>query len=289
MYFAIPVLLALFAAARQSAIPQQPPRGFGVAIGYTLGGARELDALGSVWYLDYDFRGAAIPNHRRFLLINTQANLASVPSVARADRGAWWQFGNEPNDPNQDNVSPAEYAARYHAFAATLAAADPAARIASAGIADADWRWADAFREAHRAQFGSYPRVDGWNIHNYLLDTCAGATDVAAFQARIVAFRDWMRRIGDDAKPLFLTEYGVLYGGGCCDCPPIPAADVIEFMRATTQWLCQTQAVQGWAWFAARTDSRFNGDLFRADGTFTEFGAAYSALMRTPACAEGGR
>jgi hypothetical protein len=259
-------------------IPKVAPRGFGVDLGYGLGGARELDQLGAVWYSDYTFRGATLGDHRRLFLVEADADWRSVPDVARRQRGEWWQFGNEPNDPHQDNLSPEKFAERYHAFYFALKRADSTARIVPAGIANADWRWAQEFRQAYRARYGRYPRVDGWSVHNYLLDACEDALDVKLFQARLIAFREWMSRIGDADKPLLLTEYGVLYGNGCCGCPLIAAEQVAEFMRATTTWLIESRVAQGWAWFAAYSGGRFNGDLFE-DSRLTRVGETYRDLI----------
>ena len=275
--FLLLTILGILLIGRSEAKP--PPLGFGVAVGYELGGERELDLLGTGWYFDYDFRGEALGNRRRLFTASSHANLKSVAEVARRWRGEWWQFGNEPNDPNQDDISPAEYASRYHVFYNALKAEDGSARVLPAGIADADWKWADAFRESYHSQFGRYPSVDGWNIHNYLLETCEGALDVAAFQARILAFRHWMTRVGEGSKPLFLTEYGVLYGNGRCGCPLIRSSQVVTYMQTTTQWLIETGLVQGWAWFALSSSGRYNGDLFTADMTLTEVGGAYRDMI----------
>ncbi len=189
---ALALVLLIAAAAlvppwKRPDVPKPAPRAFGVAVGYGLGGVRELDQLGPVWYTDFDFRGAVFGAHQRLYLVESKSDWANLPDIARQHRGEWWQFGNEPNDPNQDNLSPAEYAARYHDFYFALKAADATASIIPAGVANADWRWADAFREAYRARFGRYPRVDGWSIHNYLLDRCGDALDVNRFQARVLA------------------------------------------------------------------------------------------------------
>ncbi len=286
VFFRVTALLGLIAAAalvppwKQPGIPKPAPRAFGVVVGYNLGGAPELDQLGAVWYTNFDFRGAAVGGHPRLYLVAANADWRAAPAIARQHRGEWWQFGNEPNDPNQDHLSPAAYAARYHAFYFALKAADATASIVPAGIANADWQWADAFREAYRTRFGRYPRVDGWSIHNYLLDACADALDVNRFQSRIVAFRDWMARVGESMQPLFLTEYGVLYGSGCCGCPKIADEDVTRFMRETTFWLMQTRLVQGWAWFTLYSGGRYNGDLFAGSANFTRVGATYRSLVQ---------
>lgn len=273
-------LIAGVPAWRRPGLPQPPPQGFGVALGYGLGAQRELDALGKVWYLDYNHTGGILGDHPRLLVVQTQDDLESVSSVAQANRGAWWQFGNEPNDPAQDNISASEYARYYQRFYLTLKRIDPSARITSAGIANADWQWADAFRQAYRSQFGRYPPIDGWNIHNYLLNDCTDALDVEAFRSRILLFRAWMSRIGEENKPLFLSEYGVLYGNGCCGCPSIPAQGVIRYMQETSNWLSVSHTVTAWAWFAVNTGNRFNGDLFEDGSNITLFGQAYQDLVK---------
>lgn len=264
------------------------PRGFGAAIGYGLGGTAELDQLGSVWYGDYDYRGAILEPHRRLFMVESRTDLNPVFAAAQIHRGEWWQFGNEPNDPNQDNISPAEYARRYRDFYFGLKRVDPSARVIAAGIADADWSWAEAFRENYRAAFGRNPFVDGWSVHNYLLDSCAEATDTEKFKARIVAFREWMMRRGEADKPLWVTEYGVLYGNGCCECPSIAPEVVADFMDRTTRWLSESRTAQAWAWFAVRTGGRFNGDLFDERG-LTKFGLAYHELEQILPCGISGR
>ena len=77
-------------------------------------------------------------------------------------------MGNEPNDPNQDNRTPEAYAFLYRVFEEWAAEA-PRCGILPAGIANADWQWAERFRQEYFDRFGRYPRVDGWNIHNYIL------------------------------------------------------------------------------------------------------------------------
>lgn len=277
----IGVIAALAAIApRQTVNARKPsPNGYGVSIAYGLGGAQELNELRTAWYTDYDYRGAALADQQRLYMVKTSWDPAGVADVARSHPGEWWQFGNEPNDLHQDNVSPSEYAHRYRSFYHMLKDADPSAQVIPAGLANADWRWAESFRQAYEREYGTWPPVDGWNIHNYLLDSCASATDVNLFKSRIESFRSWMARNGEADKPLFLTEYGVLYGNGCCNCPTIPPDQVAEFMQMTSQWLSESHAANAWAWFAVRTDGRTNGDLFFPDRVLTEFGRAYRDLV----------
>lgn len=257
---------------------QPPPRGSGVDLAYDIGGAPQLDALGGVWYLDYGFSTPSWPNHRRLYFAPLDSTSQQVVNVASRNRGQWWTFGNEPNDPNQDDIQPVAYVRPYHDLYYAVKRADPQARLVPAGVANAEWRWLDTWREDYRAVYGRYPPIDGWNFHNYLLETCTGALDVNEFERRALEFRDWVKRIGDDALPVFLTEYGVLYGNGCCGCPRFADQAVLDYMRATTGWLQASHVVTAWAWFAIDTSDRYNGDLF-AGSQILPAGMAYQELL----------
>lgn len=255
----------------------QPPLiGPGVALGYG-GGAHELDELGSVWYMDYNYSNPSWPGHRRLYFIWLREPPRKVAQVARRFPGEWWTFGNEPNDPNQDNIQPKDYVQLYHDIYYALKAADPQARLVPTGVANADWRWLELWREDYKQEYGRYPPIDGWRFHDYLLETCEGAMNAAEFERRALEFREWMKKTGGGDLPVFMTEYGVLYGNGCCRCPVFPTSAVVEYMQTTTRWLIDSHVVTAWAWFAADTGNRFNGDLFK-EGRMLPTGAAYQQL-----------
>ncbi len=260
-------------AGRAKAVPSGP----GVAVGYGVA-PDALDRIGPVWYMDYGFAGRTRPGHQRLFFAGLRDPLKDVAQAARLNPGEWWTFGNEPNDPNQDNISPEAYVRPYHDFYFALKRADPQARVVPTGVANADWPWLDAWRSAYRSVYGRYPSVDGWRFHNYLLDTCTGAMNAAEFERRAVEFREWTRRIGDGKLPILLTEYGVLYGNGCCNCPRFAEADLIAYMRATTRWLKASDTVTGWMWFSLDSENRFNGDLFHR-GEILPAGEAYRDLV----------
>ena len=98
------------------------------------------------------------------------------------------------------------------------------------------------------------------------------------FERRALEFHDWVAKIGDAVKPIFLTEYGSLYGNGCCGCPLVPSEDLIGYMQTTTRWLMQSRVVTAWAWWAVDSGNRFNGDLFR-EGELLPVGTAYQELI----------
>ncbi len=277
------VILALLQRGAAS-LPSHPrPRAGIVVITWTTPDV--LDHLGPVWYYQYGFDGPNLPGHQRVYMVpihfDDDALLAAMRRAARSGPGTWWLVGNEPNDPYQDNLSPSAYAAFYRRVERLARWADPSIRLVPAGIANADWRWAQAFRESYRAQFGRYPRVAAWNIHNYILDADRSQYDLPEFQRRILAFRAWMALSGEGHQALLLTEYGVLYGSGCCGRPVEDAAPGAEFMRQTTTWLEQTDYVQAWNWFSLDSAQQFNGDLLSPSGELSPFGQAYATWVRS--------
>ncbi len=262
-----------------------PPLGYGLAAGFDAAGAvpADLDRFGPVWYYDYRFRSTDDqPGHQRLLLIaaRSEARAGEIAALARTRPGHWWILGNEPNDPNQDNLAAVEYAHWFVRTAAVIRAADPSAGILSAGIANADPTWAQAFVNATIAWSGAPPDLDGWDIHNYLLDG-PDPYDSARFQARILAFHDWMVGAGQAGKPLLLGEWGVLYGGGCCGRPLDPASRGLAYMDTTADWLESSGLVTAWAWFTLRSgDRQFNGDLLQpTSATLSAFGDRYRARI----------
>ncbi len=246
-----------------------------------------LDAIGPVWYYTYGFEGASIPGHERVYLVRPGYDPSALRQALRRDRGAWWIVGNEPNDPYQDNLSPAAYAAFYQRFVSEARRWDSTCRLVPAGIANCDWEWAQAFREAYRQAEGEYPPVDAWNVHNYILEPERDQLDLAEFQRRIVAFRAWMAEIGAQDTPLWLTEFGALYGTGQDGRPPQDLEQAAAYMASTVEWLAAGDQVQRWAWFATRTAGQFYGDLYDEAGLLTALGETYRDAVAAGGCESG--
>jgi hypothetical protein len=240
----------------------------------------DLTRLGPVWYYEYGFGGEVLPGHQRAYLVRPAFARQELLQAMRDRPRSWWFVGNEPNDPFQDNLSPAAYAAFYHQVVLTAQRSGSPIWLTPAGIANADWHWAEAFRTSYRQQFGRYPPVDGWNIHNYILEPDASQLDVQTFRQRVLAFREWMARSGEGAKPLFLTEFGALFGDASSGAQgPYQREDtpeeIIAFMDDVVSWMAAGDDVQAWAWFANDTRGQFHGDLFAAPGELSIFGQAY--------------
>jgi len=266
------------AAMQRDGLPFSTP--FGVGVGEAPVTAAQLDAIGPVWYMDWRWYTPTIEGHERLYVIRcweVGQDQGAIPSAMRASGSAWWSLGNEPNDPHQDNVTPEEYAELYHTFEGWAQSARRC-HILPAGIANADWKWAEAFRQAFHEKYARYPRVDGWNIHNYILEPGLDPYDIGEFQRRILAFHRWMEAIGDGHKPLFLTEFGVLYGDGCCGRPLDPPEKIQSFMREAVHWLLDSDVVTCWAWFATYSEL-YNGDLMTNEGQLNDLGMTYRELV----------
>ena len=237
--------------------------------------AEALDALGPVWYYTYGFEGDGLPGRQRVFMVRPGYTDERLAAAIRRHSGEWWMLGNEPNDPHQDDLSPGAYAAFYQRVEGTIGRLAPRARVMPAGISNADWRWTESFRESYREQYEQYPRVDAWNVHDYVLEPNRDQLDVEEFQRRIIAFREWMDGIGEGHKPLLLTEFGALFGTGQPGRPVEDPARVVAYIEETVAWLQATEHVQAWSWFADHTHGQFNGDLYDASGELTPIGEAY--------------
>ncbi len=143
--------------------------------------------------------------------------------------------------------------------------------------------------DTYQSLYGAKLPVDVWNIHNFILkerlgDYGAGIppglaaetgmlydsdlthVDMGLFDSQIRAFRQWMKDRGEQNKPLYVTEYGVLYWHEGLDDPQI----VQEFMLSTFDYFLNTRdcalgyaadgcrLVQRWAWYSLDD----NGTLF---------------------------
>ncbi len=243
--------------------------------------SQALDQMGTVWYYAYHYVGTADTRHHRVFVALPHHDESSLIATMRRYPGSWWMVGNEPNDPYQDNLSPTTYAAFYHRFARIAQRADPMARLMSAGIANADWQWAEAFREAYHQAHGAYPRIDAWNVHNYVLEPDHSQLDQDVFRQRLIAFRTWMSHIGEDDKPLVLSEFGVLMGQERHDTRYEPPEAINAYIHETVRWLHETDYVQSWAWFASHTSGLFNGDLYDQSDQLTPYGKAYRDALQT--------
>jgi len=274
----------------------------------------DLAGMGAGWYIDYAVAGGAHVTGFDYAPVvqirevgedsyALDPPLAGIAAAAAANPGAAWMIGNEPDRRMlQDDLMPALYAHAYHDLYEFIKGKDPTARLFAGNIVQPTalrMRYLDLVLDAYQTRYGAPLPVDGWSVHNFILnerscavypDDCWGAEippGVAAsegevltfadnaridlFVPRIPAFRRWMAARGYRDRPLYLTEFGVLM-------PPhygYPPQVVNAFMNAAFAYL-QTatdpelgylpdgnRLVQRFAWYAV-IEPRFNGGLFRS-------------------------
>ncbi|MCL4831508.1 MAG: glycoside hydrolase family protein [Caldilineaceae bacterium] len=226
--------------------------------------------------------------------------LAAIYRQAQAQPGMVWLVGNEPDVRWQDDATPAEYACQYYRAWRTIKLADPSAQVAIGGISQVTplrLRYLDAVLASYQQQFGASMPVDIWNIHAFVLREQAGewgvdlppgfadATDGLAWdvedhddlglvEEQVRRMRLWMAERGERAKPLYITEYGILIPEEFGFTP----SRVINFMIGSFDLLDSltdeslgypldgNRLVQRWLWFSTRYYLYPSGDLFTTDG-----------------------
>lgn len=245
-------------------------------------------------------------------------NGAALKDAVLAHPGARWLIGNEPDRRTsiQDNLEPHVYAAAYHELYQLIKQIDPTARIVAGTIVQPTplrLRYLDMVLASYHQAFGAAMPVDGWSIHNFILNEVSCSYDPAncwgadvppgidepygeivgiddndnfdMFAARVMRFRQWMRDRGYSDKPLYLSEYGILM-------PPdfgFDAARVNAYMNKTFDYLTTAtdpalgypadgyRLVQKWSWYSA-TDQNYNGWLFDSSThQLTAMGQNYAA------------
>ena len=97
----------------------------------------------------------------------------ALEAAVRAQPGALWILGNEPECPNQGNMTPETYAERYHTAREAIKGWDPTARVAVGGIVEPTelrFLWLERFLAAYKAVYGvATVPVDVWTIHIQIL------------------------------------------------------------------------------------------------------------------------
>jgi hypothetical protein len=205
------------------------------------------------------------------------SDYASSPSGAALDAaiadnlGADWIIGNEPDRRfYQNDMVPAAYAHAYHDLYYYIKAKDPTARIFAGAIVQPTplrLQYLDLVLQNYWDRYGEAMPVDGWAIHNFILNErscahyngdpfiCWGAdippgidatdgliigldelektADVAFFGQQVIRFRQWMADNGYRSRPLYVSEFGILMPEDRGFPPPV----VNDFMTRTFDFL----------------------------------------------------
>ena len=213
------------------------------------------------WYIDYFANSnPARPNGAEYApmvrIRQTGPNsyvyappAAEIQNIAASNPGADWFVANEPDRKiYQDALDPRVYARAYHDIYQKIKAADPTARVFAGSIVQPTplrLQYLDLVLQNYQDLYGRLMPVDGWAIHNFLLNekegcpndpndpetyTCWGAgippgidateglrlrvadnDDIDLFKEQIERFRRWMAARGYRDYPLYVSEYGVLF------------------------------------------------------------------------------
>jgi len=211
-----------------------------------------LDSLQVGWYSDWQYR--AMPSQPKDVTPATRLEYvqllevrddvwppdwSAVQNAVTLNPQSTWIIGNEPECPNQGNLTPAEYATRYHEAYVRIKGWDPSAQVAIGGVVEPTplrLRWLEAMMSSYATQYGHSMTtdIDVWTIHMQILTEgpgTAGAGEpvgitvgageamefsypdcarVEVFKSLVTDFRTWLAAQGEREKPLIISEMGVL-------------------------------------------------------------------------------
>jgi hypothetical protein len=192
-------------------------------------------------------------------LAQIQTQISTYPG--RYPNGTTWLIGNEIIW--DDQRTPQQYAEDYHAYYYGLKAINPTFKVANgsvitsvqynrAGFTGTPLQLLDAIRAAYQTTYNEPWPVDVWNIHPYVWTLPTLQQELSNFRSQLSTFRDWMASIGEQDKPLIITEYGLLNYHA--------EAWMIDYLRSSFEILLskghangmpsdEGRWVQRWAWF----------------------------------------
>jgi hypothetical protein len=291
-------------------------------VGVAIPSLDELDPsgqLGAGWYLNWNTAlHPSRPRSMEFVQMirvheGRSPDLATIAAAAGANPGSLWLIGNEPDVAWQDNATPDQYAQVYHQLYTFLKARDASCRVAIGGVSQPTplrLRYLDMILDSYEHLYGERMPVDVWNVHAFILREesdswgvaippglpAAGGTeyeiqdhdDLQIFAQQVMTFRRWMRDRGARAKPLVVSEYGILMPGDFGFGPE----RVRAFMYSTFSYLLNARddelgyppddnrLVQRWAWYSL-ADTRYpTGNLIDPETKeLTSLGVAYREFV----------
>ncbi len=281
----------------------------------------DLAPLRAGWYLNYRAESNPLQPGNIEYVLNIRLNQTGpdsytytlnsgnddIQTVADGNPGAIWLIGNEPDRRDvQDDIEPQVYAKAYHDLYWAIKTADPSARVYAGTIVQPTpirLQYLDLVLLNYLERYETTMPVDGWSIHNFILNEvscdysgdCWGAEippgidapygeivtvdendSFPRFQQRIMAFRQWMKARGYRDVPLTVSEYGILmpedFG--------FPPARVNTFISNTFNYMDTAvdpalgypydnyRLVQTWSWYSTGAiGDLFNGYLFQPSGS----------------------
>ncbi len=212
--------------------------------------ATDLQQLNAGWYVNWRVGSSVAepPGYEHVNVIRLDPNLYSytsaptqseLPALVAANPGQIWFIGNEPDSIFQDNLWATIYADAYYDLYHIIKTADPTAQVGIGAVVQPTplrFQYLDIIWDTYRSRYGTPIPVDVWNIHSFILREERGGwgafippgpefadidtgilydardmDDINIFRQRLYDFRQWMADHGQRNKPLYITEYGVLW------------------------------------------------------------------------------
>jgi len=254
--------------------------GVGVALAIADITHYDVSQLEAGWYSEWTTRAAPThPNGMDYVqLISTDSRLYppdwdDLLVKIQSNPGSLWLIGNEMEATYQENLTPEQYAPRYHDVYMFIKSVDPTAQVGIGGVilpSPLRLQWLDRVLQAYQTRYGVPMPIDVWTTHMQMVNevscsydpyNCWGAEIPVGISANygitmttednarydlfiqlVTAMRTWMNQRGFRNKPLIISEYGVLMPSTylCAQCgehPELGDAIVSSFMTRTFQYL----------------------------------------------------
>jgi hypothetical protein len=277
--------------------------------------AYNVAQLNAGWYLDWGTgQTPSRPNGMEYVQVirvqqtgsdtySYSPSGATLGNVVAANPGATWFVGNEPDSIWQDDIKPDLYARVYHDVYTLLKGQDPNCKVAIGAIVQPTplrLQYLDIVWDTYRTLYGEKLPTDLWNIHSFILREKRNPPDnwgayippgidadegmlydmrdidnLDIFRQRIITFRQWMKDKGERNKPLWISEYGILFPDDYFDEDGryFDHARVKAFLEGTFDFFLnetdeslgypydENRLVQRWAWYSV-DDDNLGGYLF---------------------------
>jgi hypothetical protein len=288
--------------------------------GYRPGDA-PWNPLGLVWYFNWNWVDGTVTNPATGETIEymplvggwgpgVHPSIAQIQSRVTANPslypdGTTWLIGNEIIW--DDQRTPTQYTQDYHAFYYGIKGINPTYKVANgsvitsvyynrAGFTGTPYELLDAIRDAYLSLYGEPWPVDVWNIHPYVWTQATVQLELADFENQLHTFRNYMASIGEQDKPLIITEYGLLnYHDESWMINYLLGSFEILLSRGHPNGMPDDEGrlVQRWAWFVNNNHvwqaggpvqwthcALYNGDMF----DIRPLGQAYASHPKYDNC-----
>lgn len=220
-----------------------------------------LNDVGASWYYTWGVSSGLKPARARFVPMiwgPQQVTASDLATAKRSNSGNLLGF-NEPDRPDQANLTPARACALWPRLQATgLRLGAPAVSWG----ADVPGGWLDQFMTCVRQH---RLRVDFIPLHFYSSNYASATSDLKRYIAATYARYH---------KPVWITEYALLdFGAGRAQASPRQQA---AFVRTSTAMMNRLSYLERYAWFALEYDqAKLGTGLYDAKGRPTLWGQEY--------------